>query len=100
MHARMLAWHTYCLIHEFAWCPVQLAHNPPDQQQQQTAARNRQHNTVTSCNLALRAFPQAFANVLKRMLEAAGRGLWQPGEGVLEQLQQMYADLDDQLEGL
>lgn len=44
--------------------------------------------------------PQAFANVLRRMLEAAGRGMWNADAQTLEQLQRMYADMDDQLEGV
>ncbi len=46
------------------------------------------------------ANPQAFANVLKRCLEAAGRGMWSPSEQVLQQLREMYADMDDELEGV
>lgn len=44
--------------------------------------------------------PQAFANVLKRMLEAAGRGMWQPDAEVIDKLKQLYSDMDDQLEGV
>ena len=43
---------------------------------------------------------QAFANVLRRMLEAAGRGMWTPKEGVIESLREMYGDMDDLLEGV
>ncbi|RMZ54985.1 hypothetical protein APUTEX25_000502, partial [Auxenochlorella protothecoides] len=46
------------------------------------------------------ANPEAFRNLLRRCLEAAGRGLWTPGEGVLEGLQQLDADMDAELEGL
>lgn len=34
------------------------------------------------------------------MLEAAGRGMWNADQATLEQLQQMYAELDDELEGI
>ncbi|GIM01458.1 hypothetical protein Vretimale_6174, partial [Volvox reticuliferus] len=44
--------------------------------------------------------PQAFANVVRRMLEAAGRGMWSPSREQLEQLKALYSDLDDQLEGV
>jgi magnesium chelatase subunit H len=44
--------------------------------------------------------PQAYANVLRRCLEAAGRGLWQPGDDVIEALRAKYAEMDDQLEGV
>lgn len=47
-----------------------------------------------------KANPQAFGNVLRRMLEAAGRGMWNADPQTLEQLQQMYAELDDELEGI
>lgn len=43
---------------------------------------------------------QAFSNVLRRMLEAAGRGMWKADADTLQQLQQMYADLDSELEGI
>ncbi|KAL6764329.1 hypothetical protein V8C86DRAFT_1779645, partial [Haematococcus lacustris] len=44
------------------------------------------------------ANPQAFANVLRRMLEAAGRGMWTPDEQVLAALKEQYSEMDDQLE--
>lgn len=34
------------------------------------------------------------------MLEAAGRGMWNADPSTLEKLQQMYAELDDELEGI
>lgn len=43
---------------------------------------------------------QAFSNVLRRMLEAAGRGMWTPDNDTLDQLRQLYSDMDDQLEGV
>ena len=43
---------------------------------------------------------QAFANVLKRMLEASGRGMWNADEATLEKLRSMYEDVDAQLEGV
>ncbi|KAL4429335.1 hypothetical protein ABPG77_005109, partial [Micractinium sp. CCAP 211/92] len=47
-----------------------------------------------------KANPQAFGNVLRRMLEAAGRGMWNADAATLEKLQRMYAELDDELEGI
>ena len=38
--------------------------------------------------------------MLRRMLEAAGRGMWNADAQTLRQLQQMYADMDDELEGV
>jgi magnesium chelatase subunit H len=46
------------------------------------------------------ANPQAYANVLRRCLEAAGRGIWRPDESVVEQLRQRFAEMDDELEGV
>ena len=43
---------------------------------------------------------QAFGNLLKRMLEASGRGMWQADANVLDKLKGMYSDLDNQLEGV
>ena len=34
------------------------------------------------------------------MLEASGRGMWSPDEATLEQLKNMYSDMDAQLEGI
>lgn len=48
------------------------------------------------CFIAL----QAFTNVLKRMLEAEGRGMWAPDTDTLAKLQNMYSDMDSQLEGI
>jgi magnesium chelatase subunit H len=42
--------------------------------------------------------PEAFRNTVGRMLEAAGRGMWAAPEQTLQRLQQVYSDLDEQLE--
>ena len=47
-----------------------------------------------------KANPQAFRNVLRRMLEAAGRGMWNADEETLAELKQLYAEADDELEGV
>mmetsp|Transcript_1572 Transcript_1572/g.5385 ORF Transcript_1572/g.5385 Transcript_1572/m.5385 type:complete len:1547 (-) Transcript_1572:1607-6247(-) len=44
--------------------------------------------------------PQAFQNVVRRMLEAAGRGFWEPSEEQMETLRRLYAEMDDELEGV
>jgi magnesium chelatase subunit H len=44
--------------------------------------------------------PQAFKNVLARCLEAAGRGLWDADAKELERLRELYAEMDDELEGV
>jgi len=38
--------------------------------------------------------------VLRRMLEAAGRGMWGADEATLAQLRQLYAETEDELEGV
>jgi len=47
-----------------------------------------------------KANPQAVHNMTKRLLEANGRGLWQADEAVIAQLREIFADLEDRLEGL
>jgi magnesium chelatase subunit H len=42
--------------------------------------------------------PEAFRNVLKRMLEANGRGFWKPSEKTLNKLQEMFNDVEDDIE--
>ncbi len=42
--------------------------------------------------------PEAFKNVVSRLLEAAGRGMWSTDDKTLGRLQQMYADADDLVE--
>ena len=43
---------------------------------------------------------QAFRNVVKRMLEAAGRGMWNADDSMLAKLRSMYNNVEDQLEGV
>merc|ERR1711935_558889 len=42
--------------------------------------------------------PEAFKNVIGRLLEAAGRGMWSTDEITLEKLRDMYSDADDLIE--
>ncbi|CAM9137446.1 unnamed protein product [Ascophyllum nodosum] len=42
--------------------------------------------------------PEAFQNILRRMLEAKGRGFWDPDDEVLKRIQQQYADVEDDIE--
>jgi len=44
--------------------------------------------------------PQAFQNVVRRFLEASGRGMWDADESTLEKLRALYGELDDELEGV
>ena len=46
------------------------------------------------------ANPEAFKNIVGRMLEAHGRGFWHPQPDVLERLQQLYELIDEELEGV
>ena len=46
------------------------------------------------------ANPEAFRNIVGRMLEAHGRGFWQPDEEKLEKLRQLYELTDEELEGI
>ena len=46
------------------------------------------------------ANPEAFRNIVGRMLEAQGRGFWQPSEDKLQQLRQLYELTDEELEGV
>lgn len=42
--------------------------------------------------------PEAFKNVVRRLLEAEGRGMWSTNEGTLEKLRSKYMDADDYIE--
>jgi magnesium chelatase subunit H len=44
--------------------------------------------------------PEAFRNVVKRMLEAHGRGMWNADADTIENLKKMYADAEDRIEGV
>lgn len=45
--------------------------------------------------------PEAFRNVIGRMLEAAGRGIWEGAdEELLAKLREAYSDIDDRIEGV
>lgn len=43
---------------------------------------------------------QAFANVVRRMMEASGRGMWNASEETLDQLRSILNDIEDELEGV
>jgi magnesium chelatase subunit H len=45
-----------------------------------------------------RANPEAFKNVVRRLLEAAGRGMWSTDDDTLDKLKNLYADADDLIE--
>ena len=42
--------------------------------------------------------PEAFKNVVRRLLEAAGRGMWNTDEANLARLRDLYSDADDRIE--
>jgi magnesium chelatase subunit H len=42
--------------------------------------------------------PEAFKNVVRRLLEAAGRGMWSTDDETLEQLRDLYSEADDLVE--
>jgi magnesium chelatase subunit H len=46
------------------------------------------------------ANPEAFRNIVGRMIEAHGRGFWQVGEDKLQKLRSLYESTEDQLEGI
>jgi magnesium chelatase subunit H len=47
-----------------------------------------------------KANPEAFRNIIGRMLEASGRGLWQADGDKLDKLRKLYELSDEQLEGV
>ncbi|MEG4807128.1 magnesium chelatase subunit H [Microcoleus sp. F8-D3] len=46
------------------------------------------------------ANPEAFRNIVGRMLEANGRGFWLPEEDKLQQLRELYELTDEKIEGV
>jgi magnesium chelatase subunit H len=42
--------------------------------------------------------PEAFKNVVRRLLEANGRGMWKTTDEVLDKLRDLYSDADDMVE--
>ncbi|MBL6956042.1 MAG: magnesium chelatase subunit H [Chlorobium phaeobacteroides] len=44
--------------------------------------------------------PLAIKNIVGRMLEANSRGMWKADQDMIDELQEIYADLEDRLEGL
>jgi magnesium chelatase subunit H len=47
-----------------------------------------------------KANPEAFRNIVGRMLEAHGRGFWHPEQDKLDKLRQLYEQADEDLEGV
>lgn len=45
-----------------------------------------------------KANPEAFKNVLRRLLEANGRGMWETDDDTLDKLRDLYSDVDDKIE--
>ncbi len=46
------------------------------------------------------ANPEAARNIVSRLMEANGRGLWKADEATLAKLQGIYSDIEDRLEGV
>ena len=44
--------------------------------------------------------PHATASIARRLLEANGRGFWDADEATLDALRELYADLEDRMEGV
>ena len=42
--------------------------------------------------------PEAFKNVVRRLLEANGRGMWETDNDTLDKLRELYSDADDMIE--
>jgi magnesium chelatase subunit H len=42
--------------------------------------------------------PEAFKNVVRRLLEASGRGMWDADDETLDRLRELYSDADDMVE--
>jgi len=50
-------------------------------------------------NKLQKANPEAFRNVIRRLLEAEARNMWQPSdETILDKLRDLYSDADDLVE--
>ncbi len=45
-----------------------------------------------------KANPEAFKNVVRRLLEASGRDMWDADDETLEKLRDLYSDADDLIE--
>jgi magnesium chelatase subunit H len=45
-----------------------------------------------------RSNPEAFKNVVRRLLEANGRGMWESDDQTINKLRELYADADDIIE--
>jgi len=45
-----------------------------------------------------RSNPEAFKNVVRRLLEAAGRNMWSTDDETLDRLRELYSDADDLIE--
>ena len=47
-----------------------------------------------------KANPEAFRNIIGRMLEAHGRGFWDADQDTIDKLRSLYEETEDQLEGI
>ena len=44
--------------------------------------------------------PNAFRDMVTNSLEANGRGYWETSEEKIERLQELYAEVEDRIEGI
>ena len=45
-----------------------------------------------------RSNPEAYKNVIRRLLEANGRGMWETDDDTIDKLRELYSDADDMVE--
>jgi len=45
-----------------------------------------------------RSNPEAYKNVIRRLLEANGRGMWETNDDTIDKLRELYSDADDMVE--
>lgn len=53
---------------------------------------------LIKCGRGCRNNPEAYRNIVKRMLEASGRGMWKVSAEMQAKLQEEYGDIGDELE--
>jgi magnesium chelatase subunit H len=61
-------------------------------------AADRYTNDAEVAQQLQRSNPEAFKNVVRRLLEAAGRGMWEADDKTLRRLRDLYSDADDLIE--
>lgn len=93
-HESKLGYHVITRTHSLTLPPPSMRNQPP-------FSLWTAHRYALDDDMAAKlrkANPEAYQNILKRMLEAKGRGFWSPEDDVLERIQQQYADVEDDIE--